>query len=75
MSKYWYSSNNNDNKIQKIKRSGLCNFQFDKTERKNGSKCFFFQTVITIIGFLLNDNNKQEIAQKTQTNVTTHTFL
>ncbi len=35
----------------------------------------FFQTVITIIGFLLNDNNKQEIAQKTQTNVTTHTFL
>lgn len=34
-----------------------------------------FQNVITIIGFLLNDNNKQEIAQKTQTNVTTHTFL
>lgn len=34
-----------------------------------------FQTVITIIGFRLNNNNKQEIAQKTQTNVTTHTFF
>lgn len=59
-------------KIQKIKRSGLCNFQPDK-KKKRKSQCFFSNRHQHWIS--LNDNNKQEIAQKTQTNVTTHTFL